>query len=66
MLFTRPVKTSVTFQWVAPSLRKKTRMRTTIDAPMTCHHTEMLLKIASRWLEKMLTREAKIEDDRGR
>ena len=27
-------------------------------APITCHHTEVLLKIDSRWLEKMLTREA--------
>ena len=23
-------------------------------APKTCHHTETLLRIASRWLEKML------------
>ena len=28
---------------------------TMIDAPTTCHHTEMLLKMASRWLEKMFT-----------
>ena len=28
------------------------------SAPNTCHHTEVLLKIASRWLEKMLTRDA--------
>ena len=27
----------------------------TAAAPTTCHHTEMLLMIASRWLEKMLT-----------
>ena len=26
----------------------------TAAAPMTCHHTEMLLMTASRWLEKML------------
>ena len=24
-------------------------------APSTCHQTEMLLKMPSRWLEKMLT-----------
>jgi hypothetical protein len=54
-LFTVPVKTSLTLQCVAPSLRKNTRMMTTTDAPMTCHHTEMLLTSASRWLEKMLT-----------
>src|SRR5690349_12257831 len=28
--------------------------RITTAAPATCHHTEMLLMMASRWLEKML------------
>ena len=27
----------------------------TIAAPTTCHHTETLFRMASRWLEKMLT-----------
>ena len=27
--------------------------RITIAAPATCHHTEMLLTTASRWLRKM-------------
>ncbi len=30
-------------------------MATTITEPATCHHTETLLMIASRWLLKMLT-----------
>ena len=30
------------------------RMTMTAAAPMTCHHTEMLLMTASKWLEKML------------
>ncbi len=30
------------------------RITMTAAAPMTCHHTEMLLMTASRWLEKML------------
>ena len=29
-------------------------MRMTAAAPTTCHHTEMLLMTANRWLEKML------------
>ena len=39
-------------------------------APTTCHHTEMLLKMESRWLEKMLTIAAstriaeEVEEDR--
>ena len=39
-------------------------------APSTCHHTEMLLKMASRWLEKMLITAAmtriadEVEEDR--
>ena len=32
----------------------------TIAAPATCHHTDTLLMMASRWLEKMLTR---VDDD---
>src|SRR6478735_7447221 len=32
--------------------KMSTRMST--EAPTTCHHTEMLLNSASRWLEKML------------
>ena len=32
----------------------KNRIRMTAAAPTTCHHTEMLLMTASRWLEKML------------
>ena len=31
------------------------RISTMMAAPSTCHQTEMLLKMASRWLEKMLT-----------
>ena len=30
------------------------RIATTATAPATCHHTEMLLMTASKWLEKML------------
>jgi hypothetical protein len=30
-------------------------MATTVAAPATCHHTEMLFRIASSWLEKMFT-----------
>ena len=30
-------------------------MRTTAAAPKTCHQTDMLFTMASRWLEKMLT-----------
>ena len=33
---------------------RKIRIRITAAAPATCHHTEMLLMTASRWLEKML------------
>ena len=36
-------------------LGAKIRMRTTADAPATCHHTETLFSTASRWLEKMFT-----------
>ena len=32
----------------------RNRIRITAAAPTTCHHTEMLLMTASRWLEKML------------
>ena len=32
----------------------RNRIRITAAAPATCHHTEMLLMTASRWLEKML------------
>ena len=32
----------------------RNRMPITAAAPTTCHHTEMLLMTASRWLEKML------------
>ena len=31
------------------------RIAITIAAPATCHHTEMLLSTASRWLRKMFT-----------
>ena len=30
-------------------------MSTTAAAPKTCHHTDTLLTMARRWLEKMLT-----------
>ena len=30
----------------------------TAAAPATCHQTEMLFRIASKWLEKMFTTEA--------
>ena len=30
-------------------------MSTIAAAPITCQHTETLLKMPSRWLEKMLT-----------
>ena len=33
----------------------RNRMTMTAAAPATCHHTETLLMIASRWLEKMFT-----------
>ena len=32
----------------------RNRIRITAAAPATCHHTEMLLMTANRWLEKML------------
>ena len=34
---------------------RKIRISTMAAAPNTCHHTETLLMMASRWLEKMLT-----------
>src|SRR6476620_2943214 len=33
----------------------RNRITMTAAAPTTCHHTEMLLMTASRWLEKMFT-----------
>lgn len=44
-------KTSEKLAWW---LGTKIRMPMTAAAPKTCHHTETLLMIASRWLEKML------------
>ena len=35
-------------------LGTRSRIAMTAVAPATCHHTEMLLITASRWLEKML------------
>ena len=32
-------------------------------APATCHHTEMLLMIASRWLQKMFSERGQHQDD---
>ena len=51
LLLTVRAKTSPTVAW-----RSGTRKRIAITAaaPATCHHTEMLLITASRWLEKML------------
>jgi hypothetical protein len=39
---------------LACRLGSRIRMRMTAAAPTTCHHTEMLLMTANRWLEKML------------
>ena len=44
------MKTKFTLWWVSGT---KIRTRITIAAPATCHHTEMLLTTASRWLRKM-------------
>ena len=32
----------------------RNRIAMTAVAPATCHHTEMLLMMANRWLEKIL------------
>src|SRR6478736_2909618 len=45
------VKTWDMLRW---SSGTKIRTATSTVAPTTCHHTEMLLSSASRWLEKML------------
>src|SRR5690242_18567915 len=52
VLFTVSVNTDDRLAWW---LGAKARMSTTAAAPKTCHHTEMLFRIASRWLEKMFT-----------
>src|ERR1700686_2969066 len=52
VLFTVEVNTIEALAWWAGM---KARMRTRAAAPKTCHHTEMLLIQARRWLEKMLT-----------
>ena len=43
--------TSPTLAWCSGT---RNRIAITAAAPATCHHTEMLLMTASRWLEKML------------
>src|SRR5689334_4840080 len=50
-LLIRSVKTKLNDWWVLGRTISRT---TTMAAPATCHHTEMLLMIASRWLLKML------------
>ncbi len=55
VLLTVPPNTSPIEAWWLPFCRKNHRMMTITAAPITCHHTEMLLSTASRWLEKMLT-----------
>src|SRR5580700_2388717 len=56
VLLTREVKTDDTLAWW---WGRKTRIRMMAAAPNTCHQTEMLLKMESRWLEKMLTMAAR-------
>ena len=51
VLLTTCVKTIDALAWW---LGTRNRIRITAAAPATCHHTEMLFRIASRWLEKML------------
>ncbi len=48
----RSVNTNSGLEWVSGST---TRMSTTAAAPTTCHHTEMLLRIAMRCARKMLS-----------
>jgi hypothetical protein len=55
VLFTVCVNTEENDAWC---LGAASRMSTTVAAPATCHHTEMLFRIASSWLEKMFTRAA--------
>src|SRR5664280_1658604 len=52
VLFTVEVKTMEALAWW---FGRKMRIRTTAAAPNTCHHTDTLLMMASRWLEKMFT-----------
>ena len=54
VLFTKCVKTMEALAWWLGSRKSITMMKA---APKTCHHTEMLLNHANRWLEKMLARE---------
>ena len=56
VLLTVWVNTDEKLAWC---LGRKIRIRTTAAAPNTCHHTLTLLMIARRWLEKMLTSDAK-------
>ena len=42
---------------------RRTGSRTMAAAPNTCHQTETLLRMASRWLEKMLTTRGDDQDD---
>ena len=51
VLFTVDVKTIEALAWW---WGRMIRIRTIAAAPSTCHQTEMLLKMESRWLEKML------------
>ena len=54
VLFTVCVKTALTtLAWWLGHEDQDQRRPTA--APATCHHTEMLFRIASRWLEKMFT-----------
>ena len=51
VLLTVEVKTMLALAWW---WGRKIRISTMAVAPITCQYTEMLLKMASRWLEKML------------
>ena len=56
VLLTCVLKTSPTLWWW---LGTKSRIPTTNVAPATCHQTEMLLKMARRWLLKMFTNDTR-------